>query len=168
MAELTPQDRLQPALIDRLTDDAPDIRTPEPREQRVISRQKLRAAVLRDLTWLFNAVRPSRGMDWELAPRAEHTVIDYGLPALSGETASTLDVRMLEQRIRRAIVAFEPRIDATTLRVEALTNAAALEQHNQIQIQITGNLWAQPVPIEMLLRTEVDLETGQVDVHDVG
>jgi type VI secretion system protein ImpF len=35
-------------------------------------------------------------------------------------------------------------------------------------VQIRGNLWAQPVPIELMLRTDVDLETGQVQIQDLG
>jgi type VI secretion system protein ImpF len=166
MAELTPLERLQPALLDRLSDDAPDT-TQEPREARLITRQKLRAAVLRDLSWLLNATRPGEGIDWDGAPHAERSVLNYGLPALSGETASTLDVTGLEQRIRRAIVDFEPRIDPSSLRVQATVNQIALDHHNQIQLEIHGNLWSQPVPIELLLRTAVDLETGQVEIEDL-
>lgn len=167
MAELTSMDRLQPALLDRLTDDAPEQKK-EPREARVVTRQKLRAAVIRDLGWLFNTTRPGGGVDWDCVPHAERSVINFGLPALSGETASTLDIGELESRIRRAIVDFEPRIDPSTLRVQALAMQNALEHHNQIQFEIHGQLWAKPVPIEMLLRTEVDLETGQVDVQELG
>lgn len=165
MPELTPLERLQPALLDRLCDDAPD-KTLEPREARVITRQKLRAAVLRDLNWLFNATRPDEDTDWDAAPHAERSVLNYGLPALSGETASTLDVAALELRIRRAIIDFEPRIDSSSLRVVAMVDQIALDHHNQIQFEIHGNLWAQPVALELLLRTEIDLETGQVLVQD--
>lgn len=166
MAEPMPLERLQPALLDRLADDTPGTAV-EPREMRVVTRQQLRAAVLRDLAWLFNATRPSGdAMDWERHPDAERSVLNYGLPALSGETSSTLDVTALEAHIRRAIVDFEPRIDASTLQVAAVASEAVLDHRNQIQIEIRGSLWAQPVPIELLLRTEVDLETGQVDVHD--
>ena len=59
----TPQDRLQPALLDRLTDDEPDKKL-EPREQRVLSKSKMRRAVLRDLAWLFNATRPETSVDF--------------------------------------------------------------------------------------------------------
>ena len=42
MAEpLLPQNRLQPALLDRLTDEEPD-RKQEPREARVLSKSRLR------------------------------------------------------------------------------------------------------------------------------
>ena len=166
MAELTPQERLQPALLDRLTDDEPDKKL-EPRERRLITKQRLRQAVLRDLAWLFNATRPSAREGLGLYPHAERSVLNFGLPALSGETASTLDVIGLEARIRQAILDFEPRIDASTLRVEAMTTELQMNQHNVISVQIRGNLWAQPVPLEMLLRTEVDLETGSVEIRDL-
>jgi len=43
----------------------------------------------------------------------------------------------------------------------------AMDHHNVIGVQITGQLWAQPLPLELLLRTEIDLETGQVEVADL-
>jgi type VI secretion system protein ImpF len=36
-----------------------------------------------------------------------------------------------------------------------------------VGVEIRGNLWAQPVPIEFLVRTEIDLETGNVQVTDL-
>lgn len=167
MAELTPQERLQPALLDRLTDDEP-LKTQEPREHRVITRARLRQAVLRDLAWLFNATRLSGDIDWEAYPYAQRSVINFGLPALSGETASTLDVLELESALREAIIDFEPRIIAASLQVEALVSETQLDQHNVISVQIRGDLWGQPVPLELLLRTEVDLETGEVEIRDLG
>lgn len=165
MADLTPQERLQPALLDRLTDEEPD-KKQEPRERRVMTKVALREAVLRDLAWLFNSSRMS-DIDWAGLQHASRSVINYGLPALSGETASSLDVTSLEAEIRRSIIDFEPRIMASTLKVEALVTEAQLDQHNVVSIRISGNLWAQPVPFELMLRTEVDLETGQVQIEDL-
>ena len=42
-----------------------------------------------------------------------------------------------------------------------------LATHNVIEFEIRGLLWAQPVPLEMLLRTQLDLEAGQVEVRDL-
>src|SRR5690606_8309395 len=55
MADLTLQERLQPSLLDRLIDDAPHHRQ-EPRDDRVLSLDRLREAVQRDLAWLLNTV----------------------------------------------------------------------------------------------------------------
>ena len=167
MAELTPQERLQPALLDRLADDQPDKKT-EPREARVMTKAQLRQAVLRDLAWLFNTTRLEAHQDFIGFTFAGRSVINFGLPALSGETASTLDIIALESSIKQAIVDFEPRILSSSLRVEALSTELQLDRHNVISVQISGELWAYPVPLELLLRTDVDLETGQVEIRDLG
>ena len=169
MAEqLTPQERLQPALLDRLTDDEPDKKL-EPREHRVLSKSRMRQAVLRDLAWLFNATRLETGMGMGMGrwPYARRSVINFGLPALSGQTASTVEIHDLERDIRQAILDFEPRILPDTLEVTALVELSELDHHNVIGIQIHGMLWAQPVPLELLIRTEIDLETGKGQISDL-
>jgi type VI secretion system protein ImpF len=167
MVELTPQERLQPALLNRLKDDDPAQRNVEPREARLINKAQLREAVLRDLAWLFNCVRLSGDIDWASYPYARHSVINCGLPALSGRTASALDIADLESEVRQVILDFEPRIIAATLQVEALVSDLQLDHHNVVSVQIRGQMWAQPVPLEILLRTDVDLESGQVQIRDL-
>jgi type VI secretion system protein ImpF len=165
--QLIPADRLQPALLDRLTDDEPGRKGLAP-EFRVMSKAKLRQAVLRDLAWLFNSSRLESSQDMSRAPLARRSVINFGLPALAGQTASTLELIDLERGIRQAILDFEPRILPQTLQVKAVTDQGSLDHHNVIGIEIRGQLWAQPVPLELLLRTEVDLETGKVQISDLG
>ncbi len=162
---LIPADRLQPALLDRLIDDRPG-QPRRTREARVMTKAELRQAVLRDLTWLFNVTCLGSDVDLDGAPLARRSVINYGLPPLAGQTASTLDVFDLERTIRQAILDFEPRILAATLEVRAVTELGGMNHHNVVGIEIRGQLWAQPVPLEMLLRTEVDLETGKVEVSE--
>jgi type VI secretion system protein ImpF len=161
----SPQERLQPALLDRLTDDEPDKKL-EPRERRVLSKSRMRQAVLRDLAWLFNATRLEIEGDPGRAAYARRSVISFGLPALSGKTGSSLEVPDLERSIRQAILDFEPRILPGTLQVRAL-EIEQLEHHNVIGVEIRGELWAQPVPLELLVRTEIDLETGRVEIADL-
>jgi type VI secretion system protein ImpF len=164
--QLTPQERLQPALLDRLTDDEPAKKL-EPREQRVMSKSRMRQAVLRDLAWLFNATRLEAEIDLEKAPYARRSVINFGLPSLSGKLASSLEIADLERAVRQTILDFEPRILPGTLQVRALVELSDLDHHNVIGIEIHGQLWAQPVPMEMLIRTEIDLETGKVQIADL-
>ena len=167
MAEqLTPQERLQPALLDRLTDDEPDKKV-EPLERRVLSKNRMRQAVLRDLAWLFNAIRLESTVDLTALSYVRRSVVNFGLPALSGLTASTLEVPDLERAVRQAIIDFEPRILPATLQVRAVVELSALDHHNVVGIEIPGQLWAQPVPLELLLRTEIDLETGRVEIADL-
>ena len=163
---LLPQDRLQPALLDRLTDDEPD-KKQEPREARVLSKSRMRQSVLRDLAWLFNTTRLESDTDLSRAPYARRSVINFGLPSLSGKPASSLDITDLERGIRQAILDFEPRIAPDSLQVRAIVESRSLDHHNVIGVEIHGQLWAQPVPLELLLRTEIDLETGKVQIADL-
>ena len=165
MATLRTQDRLQPALLDRLTDDEPLSRT-EPVDGRAINRNRLRELVLRDLGWLFNATGPGDDNDWASAPHAARSVLRYGLPPLSGQSLSAIDLGALQQRVRQAILDHEPRILADTLVVEAVSNEDEFDHHNQIGFRISGQLWAQPVPLELMLHTDIDLETGRVDIRE--
>lgn len=167
MAEpILPQDRLQPALLDRLTDDEPD-KKQEPREARVLSKSRLRQSVLRDLAWLFNATRLEAVSDLEGAPNVRRSVLNFGLPAFSGSTASALDVSDLGRAVHEAILAFEPRILPSTLHVRTVLESGSLDHHNVIGVEIHGELWAEPVPLEFLVRTEFDLETGKVQIADL-
>jgi type VI secretion system protein ImpF len=163
---LEARERLQPALLDRLIDDAPSERR-ESEAQRVMTKAQLRQAVLRDLSWLFNATQP-RDRIAETHPALGGSVLNFGLPALSGLLASKVDVSMLERAIKDTIQRFEPRLLPESLHVKALEVTSVLDTHNMIEFEIHALLWAQPVPLEVLLRTKLDLEAGLVEVRDIG
>src|SRR4051812_25381284 len=119
---LAPQERLQPALLDRLTDDEPDKKL-EPREARVLSKRRLRESVLRDLAWLFNATQLEAVESLARVPLVRRSVVNFGLPAMSGVSASSLDITDLTRAIREAILTFEPRILPATLTIKTLMDA---------------------------------------------
>ena len=73
----------------------------------------------------------------------------------------------LEESVKRCIINYEPRILASSLRVEARITDRQLDHHNQISFEISGQLWAQPVPLVLLLHTDIDLETGWVEIKDL-
>jgi type VI secretion system protein ImpF len=164
--QLPPQERLQPALLDRLTDDEPGKKL-EPREARVLSKRRMRESVLRDLAWLFNATQLEAVNALTRAPFVRRSVLNFGMPAMSGKVSSSLDVTDLTRAIRDAILTFEPRILPGTLEIRTLLEAGALDHHNVIGVEIHGQLWAQPVPLEFLVRTDFDLETGKVRITDL-
>jgi type VI secretion system protein ImpF len=166
MAQQRVQDRLQPALLDRLADDDPSNKH-ESSELQFISKQRMRDAVLRDLNWLFNATQMDIGGILGDYAQVRHSVLNYGLPVLSGQTLSSIDPQMLEAVVKQAIVDHEPRVLSQTLKVEALMSQEQLDHHNQISFRITGQIWAQPVPIELLMQTHMDLETGRVEVKEL-
>ena len=163
MVEVGARDSLQPALLDRLTDLEPG-RKVEGREQRVISRAQLRACVLRDLSWLFNTTNLSGDVDFAGHPLVEQSTLNYGLLPLSGSLISSLDLAELDQVLKQAILRFEPRILSHTLSVRGVSSNEAQAQHNVLSFEISGSLWGQPYPIELLLKTDMDLESGEIRI----
>jgi type VI secretion system protein ImpF len=166
MAELLSKDRLQPSLLDRLSDDDSQSRL-ESRDQRVLSMRGLRKAVLRDLGWLLNTTGLSALRALDGHPLAAQSVLNFGLPDLAGKTASGLDRAELARRIRQAIWDFEPRILRDSVRVVALAPGQRGMAPNQVAFEIHGELWGQPLPERLYLKTELDLEIGEIRLFDM-
>lgn len=165
MAELTPKERLQPALLDRLTDDAPDQRT-ESRDDRVMTLRRLRESVIRDLEWLFNTGAHFRPDQVEKHGLVARSVVNYGIPNLAGAQAAGLSLPRLEQILRQSLWNFEPRLLRESVRVKAVASGGM--SRNALTFEIQAQLWAQPLPLELFLRSEIDLETGNVRVSERG
>lgn len=164
MAEAIAQERLQPSLLDRLVDLAPTEKR-EGDDKRTLTKQALRQAVLRDLVWLFNATGHGLAFDDPHHPHAARSVINYGLPMLSGQFTSSVQRVSMEQALKSVILQFEPRILPRTLEVELVMEGAILDSHNSIGLHIRGMLWAQPVPMEFLMRSRLDLEEGRIEIE---
>ena len=164
MAELSLQERLQPSLLDRLTDNEPESKT-ESRAQRVLSINRLKRCVLRDLAWLLNSGCLSVTEDLSDYPEVKNSVINYGVPGLSGIAASSTDITRVEREVRQAILDFEPRILAKTLSVKVVLDRKKLSR-KMLSFKIEGQLWAQPLPVSMYLSTDVDLESGSTTINE--
>jgi type VI secretion system protein ImpF len=149
-------------LLDRLTDDDPQ-REQESRGERVMSMRQLRESVLRDLGWLLNTSNLTSVHDLASYPQVAQSVLNYGVPDLTGLTVSTVDAVELERTIRQAVVRFEPRLLPHTVRVRVVASDKHMSQ-NALTFFIEAQLWAQPLPLQMFLKTEIDLELGNVTV----
>jgi type VI secretion system protein ImpF len=162
MAQLTPKERLQPSLLDRLAAPRPETRG----LTMMVSVEQLRESVRRELTALFSAVSleiVEKSVEGHKEVR--RSGLNFGMPALSGRTVSSVNIAMLERQLTRAIRDFEPRLAGNSLRVRALGEDNE-KGHNRLAFEIEGELWAQPLPQKLLLRTELDLESGQVLVEE--
>ena len=169
-----PDERLKPSLLDRLTDDAPLERVEGMRE-RFATARTLRDSVVRDLAWLLNCVRLSSTQDLAAYPLAAKSVLNFGLPDLAGRTLSSIDVSSLEAELKQAIIDFEPRLLPDSIQVSVQTKGYGRhdghghdEAVNSMQFLVQALLQAYPSPLGLWLRTEIDLETGDVNIADVG
>lgn len=153
---------LRSSLLDRLSDDARQ--SPDPARARGPVFTDLRESVLRDLAHLLNATRLDATRSLRAWPQVERSVLNFGLPALAGVGSAALDVRAFEQAIDAAIRRHEPRVIAATLAVRAIDGGNG--RHNVLSLEISMQISAQPLPLELLLRTEFDLETGRVQLTE--
>ena len=165
MAELTPKERLQPSLLDRLTDDEPDA-LHESREKRVLSPQRLRESVRRELNWLLNTANLATVEDLSEYSEVEHSTVNFGIPDLSGRTASSIDTAVLARLLRRAIWDFEPRLLRSTVTVTVIVDPER-QDANAMSFGIEAELWSQPLPLRLYLRTDLNLEDGEARVTEV-
>lgn len=129
------------------------------------SLRELRACVKRDLDWLLNASQYSPQQELEGYPEITRSVLNYGLPDLTGKTVSGFDIRHLERLLKQVIIDFEPRIIKKTLVIRILADKSMFD-HNAVTFEIEGELWAEPQPLHLHLRTEFELESGNVSVYD--
>jgi len=156
MPELAVIEKLQPCLLDRLTDDNPK-NAQESRAQRIVSLQRYRQGVLRDLQWLFNASahlahEGNSPINLEDYPDAFRSVINFGTRHLFG--VMTPSMRDLERQLTDALYTFEPRILRNSLRIRSRLEG------NVVVLDVDGELWANPLPEQLHIRTMLDIETG--------
>lgn len=165
MADKTISERLQPSLLDRLTDEAPESAL-ERRDDRVIDVRRLREIILRDLSWLLNSNNSEATFDANQYPNVAKSVLNYGVREVSGVFSTADRALMIRSSIAEAITQFEPRIKPGTLDVSLHTEDR--KSHSVVVFDIRADMWAQPLPMELYLRTEVDVTTGQVALERKG
>ncbi|MEO1082185.1 MAG: type VI secretion system baseplate subunit TssE [Pseudomonadota bacterium] len=126
----------------------------------VITSRQLRELVKRDLTWLLNTCHLASSFpDLSHYPLASESVINYGIPELTGLLASNIDPRSLEAELTEIIYRFEPRIVRHSLSVRVETSDVM--GRNALRFSIECDVWGQPSPGHMYLFSELDLETRQ-------
>jgi type VI secretion system protein ImpF len=73
---------------------------------------------------------------------------------------ATPDLERLQEEMSEAIQVFEPRISPRSLTIHADM------ERNLITFDVEGDLWANPLPEHLHVKTTVDLETGQCLLGD--
>jgi type VI secretion system protein ImpF len=164
MSQWSLKERLQPSLLDRLTDLKPEKKKESTNEQ-TLGQRELKEAVIRDLGWLLNSVALDVIEDLERYERVQKSVVNYGLPDLSGHTASSVKPADVEAGVRDAIRQYEPRIIRNSLKVKVRANLDDMS-HNSVVFEIEGAIFGQPAPFQVMLQTELDLESGNILVKE--
>ncbi len=123
----------------------------------------LRSTVRRELSWLLNTVQLGAGQDLSRYPHVQTSVLNYGLPDLTGRVSTAKAVQSRARDIEEAIRLYEPRMDPQKTRVEAepgvgLDNAVAYVIYGDITGAVKG------LPVKFFANVEV--ETGEAVVRE--
>jgi type VI secretion system protein ImpF len=162
MADRTLTERLQPSILDRLTDDEPKTKA-ENANNRVIDIRRLREIIQRDLSWLLNTGNLDSEIDPEQFPNVRRSVINYGVPDTTGDYSTRARASDVRDAIRAAIELFEPRILDGSLTV--ISRSQDVGRESLIAFDIMADMWAEPVPTELYLRSQFDTTTGHVTLE---
>jgi type VI secretion system protein ImpF len=138
----------------------------ETSDRRHVSMRRLRECVCRDLTALLNSTALSASIDLDAYPEVQRSVLNYGMPALTGRSAATVDVQRTARLIEEVIRRFEPRL--TRVHVVPDSGREKGSDGHQLGFRIEADLWGQPVPQHLVLRTRISTESGDVSVADTG
>lgn len=136
---------------------------PETGERRYASMRRLREYVCRDLAALLNSTGLGASIDLEHYPEVARSVLNYGMPALTGRAAAGIEPARIARIIEEVIRRFEPRLT----RVQVLPDEARDENH-LLSFRVEAELWGQPMPQHLVLRTRISTESGDVSVVDAG
>lgn len=165
MADKMMSERLQPSLLDRLTDDDPTNPT-EGRDARVIDIRRLRDIVQRDLSFLLNTNSAEAWIDITRYPLVAKSVINYGVREVAGDFSSEARAAIIRKSILNAIETYEPRIRKGSAHVDLRTENIA--RNTVISFDIRADMWAEPIPLQLYLRSTVDVTTGEMTLERSG
>jgi type VI secretion system protein ImpF len=123
----------------------------------------MRASVRRELGWLLNTVCLGASVDLAPYPHVQTSVLNYGMPDLTGRASSSAAVRGRANQIAEQIRIFEPRLDDASLDVRA---EPGVGPDNAVSYVIHGNITSavRAMPVQFLANGEV--ETGEAVVRE--
>ncbi|MBB4577289.1 type VI secretion system baseplate subunit TssE [Rhizobium lentis] len=158
------RDLVQPSLLDRLTDDEPR-NSCEAQDKRSFSVRQLEEVILRDVSWLLNTNQLGATVDLQAYPHVAASALNYGAWPLSGQIREGMDKSALREAIIESLQRFEPRLLPDTLKVTVLDDGQGC---GTFRFRIEADLWAQPLPVRMVMRTEVNSELESARVLHLG
>ncbi len=123
----------------------------------------LRDTVKRDLAWLLNTSNMAAGTNLDAFPHVKTSVLNFGVPALTGRAVSARALQQRARDIHVAIRTFEPRMSAAGLHVEPVN---ATMRDNSVTYVIHGDITAAVNAIPVRFNADVEADTSIVTVRD--
>ncbi len=154
---------LQGAEMDQIEQRRDTLRSFSITQGQRFTEKALRATVRRELAWLLNTTNLGSVIDLDDYPQVKTSVLNYGVPDLAGKSLNSRIVLKRARDIRTAIIAFEPRIDESTLEVEI---SEQIERENAITYVIQADITSAVRAIPVKFRTDVESDSAAVTVRE--
>jgi type VI secretion system protein ImpF len=138
--------------------------TAEPPEQRYVSQRRLREVVCRDLAMLLNSTSIECSYDLGALAHVRESVLNYGMPPLAGRAPGSIDLDAIARTIESVIRQFEPRLS----QVRVLPDAQRSAGDHHLSLRIDAQLWGQPMPQHLVLRTRISTDSGDFSIAESG
>jgi type VI secretion system protein ImpF len=132
------------------------------RPRQIITENLLRREVSRDLDALLNTVALDATVDMKNAPHVRNSILNFGLSDIAAHTIDENGVEEIPDDIRTAIVNYEPRIAADTLRIERDKQLDPVEL--KVRFVISGELVCHPVHVPVEFVADI-VEAGKIVVN---
>lgn len=129
-----------------------------------IDNQKMKKMVIRDLLFLLNTPSYYYSKEDGQTFEYESSVLNFGIEPISGKRVSEIDWAHVERNIEKAIAMFEPRILKSNLEVKCIFGLESKAKYNLMNIEIKGYIKSTPFPERFVLKTHLDVETGNFDL----
>jgi type VI secretion system protein ImpF len=125
----------------------------------------LRTYVCRDIARLLNSTSIDATIDLESTVYVKQSVLNYGMQTPSGKSVSAIDKFTMARMVEAVVRTYEPRL--RKVRVSPDEDGPGSDPH-EIAFRIDCELWNQPAPNQLILRTRINTESGRARVDDSG
>jgi type VI secretion system protein ImpF len=132
------------------------------RARQVITETMLRREVSRDLDALLNTIALDATVDMEHAPHVRKSILNFGFPDIALRTIDENGVDNIPDELRTAIVNYEPRIAADSLRIARDRQVDPVEL--KIRFVIRAELVCHPLQVPVEFVADI-VESGKIVVN---
>jgi type VI secretion system protein ImpF len=132
------------------------------RPRQVLPEQVLRQEVGRDLDNLLNSIALESTLDLTDAPHVRKSILNYGIPDIAHRTIEEVGVDHIPEEIREALITFEPRLAAASVRVTRDMSIDPVEL--KVRFIVRADLTCDPVHVPVEFVADV-IDTGKIVVN---
>jgi len=132
------------------------------RPRHVITEPVLRREVGRDVDNLLNSIALESTIDMTDAPYVRKSIVNFGIPDIAHRTIDEASVDDIPGEIKEALINFEPRLAAASLRITRDTSVDPVEL--KIRFIVRADLPCDPVHVPVEFVPDA-IETGKITVN---